>query len=462
MKATEPRCLRNSGRPCDLLGDRRLEVVPRNRLVKAQDVGLVPGPDLGPVRVHVVRAGARSVRCRLAVVGELTLRRLVQRDRTDHHLRLRRRAEPGGHDEGRPRVRLLGHLHDLPRPPEEHLRVRPQPLLNLLQVGGAEDFLPKHPQLIVDPLQLRQTLGVDLGRRQFERREGADHRLVAGAAARQAGESDRHARARVRIEFVAQKVPESRVGRPDALGGGLADAGPEVVARPLGPRIEPRPRRGVDRPFLHGSFEEGVELHDRPVHRRTRRDPARLETGPEVGDVVVDVVRERVPAPDHALAVDRRLQRLGPHDVEEVELEPLAVVHHPHLEIARLLGDLRRELMVECEKCQPLLGRQRRTVDGCEGIREGTNLAAAIVAARRRDVANAVAEAVFSQIGRLQRVPGEVGVPEAVAERRQVAGRGRVRRLGRTPPAGRDPARHEDHGHDAARRSSRKAVPVAG
>ena len=450
------------GQAFDLLGDRRLEVVPRNRLVEAEDVCLVPGPDLGPVRVHVVRAWTRSIRRGLAVVGELALRRFVQRDRTDHHLRPRRRAEPVGHDESRPRVGLLRLLHDLTRPAEVHLRVRSQPLLKLFQIGRAEGFPSQGPQLLVDPLQFRQTARVDLRRRQVERREGADHRLVAIAAARQAGESDLRARARVRIEFVAQEVAESRICRLNALGGGLADPGPEVVARSLGPCIEPRPRRGVDGPFLHRSFEEGFELHDRAVHRRARRDPTRLETGAKVRDVVVDIVRERVPAPDHALAVDRRFERLGAHDVEEVELEPLAVIHHPHLEIARLFGDFRRELMVECEIGQPVPGRQRVEVDGGEGIGEGTNLAAAIVAPRRRDVTNAIAETVFPQIGRLQRVPGEVGVPEAVAERRKVAGRGRVRRLGRPPLAGRDPARHEDQNRGSARRSTRKAFPVTG
>ena len=450
------------GQAVDLLGDRRLEVVSGDRLVEAEDVGLVPGPDLGPVGVHVVRAGARSVRRGLPVVGEHALRRFVQRDRTDHHLRPRRGAEPIRHDEGRPRVGLLRQLHDLARPAEIHLRVRSQPLLNLLQVGGAEDFLSKGPQFVVDPLQLRQTPRMNLGRRQVERREVVDHRLVAGGAARQTGESDPRARARVRIEFVAQEVAESHVRRSNALGGGLADAGPEIVPRPLGPRIEPRARRSVDGPFLHGSFEEGVELHDRPVHRRARRDASRLEAGAKVRDVVVDIVGERVPATDHALAVDRRFERLGAHDVEEVELKPFPVVHDPHLEIARLLGDFRRKLMVEREIGQPVPGRQRGEVDGAEGIGEGTNLAAAIVAPGRRDVADAVAEAVLSQIGRLQRVPGKVGVPEAVAERRKVAGRGRVRRFGRPRLAGRDRARHENQDRDPACCSVRTFAPAAG
>ena len=341
------------------------------------------------------------------------------------------------------RVRLLGHLHDLPRPAEEHLGIRAQPRLDLGQVGRAENLGSQRAQFFVDRLEFGQPLVVDLVRREVERREVPDERLVTGAAAGKAGEADVAVRSSVRIQVVTQEVAQPRVRGTDPFRRRFPDPGPEVVPRPFRPGVESRPRRGVDRPLLDRPFEERVELDDGAVHRGARRDPARLQPGAEVRDVVVDVVCVRVPAPDHALAVHGRLQGLGPHDVEEVELEPLAVIDDPDLEIACLLRDLSPELMVEREPGQPLVRGQRREVDRGERIHEGADLAAAVVPSRRRDVADAVIEAIGAEIRGLERVPGEVRVPEAVRERRQVARHRVFGRVGRPFAARCGGPRHE-------------------
>ena len=207
----------------------------------------------------------------------------------------------------------------------------------------------------ISPLMRATSLEADLVnllRRQVERRELPDHRLVVGFAVRQLLGGQRGAR--LDQIFLADEVEQLRIRGHDALGDDAARFGTHLFLLVGRDRRRQRLERQVQRVGLV-RLQVGLDRAIATRDRNLRHGEAAREAGAHVDDLLVEVARHVAQSAEIAAILVRRgiafaRREVGPEERVGVERRFVGLVAH--------VDDLLFEHGAEYLRVELLFGRQ--------------------------------------------------------------------------------------------------------